>query len=424
MRTVELDIQRFSQFGEGVGQVDGRSVFVHGVIPGERVRILLDDSQKIWRGTLEDILTPAASRRTPGCGLSHTCGGCDWLFVAETDQRAAKQEIVLSTLEHLAGIPRESLQVQPVLSSPRAMGYRRRAVLHFHQKQLSLHQRGTHTSVHLDHCPALVAILENVPGKLSPLLAPLAADSTEVHLLAEGDQAAFAVFFKGSIPARHLETAEKAVRALGMKGAVLVPKEGSPRILGKPALKSLFPLRPEIPLYVRPDAFSQANAEGNVGLVTAATVALGAADNDDVLELFSGNGNFTFALAGTARNVLGVESSFVSVELAQRSAREGQVSNIRFIQGDVDKVCEGLRREGRQFTKMLADPPRTGMPSIARVSESLGVKRVVYVACDASALGRDAKALVERGYQAEWVQVVDMFPQTRHVETVMSFSRP
>jgi len=204
---------------------------------------------------------------------------------------------------------------------------------------------------------------------------------------------------------------------------VLVPKEGSPRVLGKPALRSYSPLRPEVPLYLRPDAFAQAHAEANVGLVTAAVYELAARDSDSVLELYSGNGNFTFPLAAGSASVLGVESSPVGVEMAQRSAREGGVGNVRFIQGDARKACDGLVAEGRKFDVCLADPPRAGAPGLAKWMTALGVRRVVYVACDPASLARDAAGLVEAGYKPLALQVVDMFPQTHHVEAVMAFER-
>jgi 23S rRNA (uracil1939-C5)-methyltransferase len=121
--------------------------------------------------------------------------------------------------------------------------------------------------------------------------------------------------------------------------------------------------------------------------------------------------------------VLGVESSPVGVELAQRSAREGGVANVRFIQGDARKVSDGLKGEGQRFDLCLADPPRAGAPGLARQVSALGVKRVVYVACDPASLARDAAGLVEEGYKPLALQVVDMFPQTHHVEAVMSFER-
>lgn len=420
---VELTIERLGQLGEGVASWQGRTVFVPGAFPGDVVRIQLEQQGKVLRGLLRQVLTPSKDRRMSSCGLSAECGGCDWLELAEPAQRAAKQEIVLSTLEHLGHLPRNRFTVRPLLVAPRDFGYRRRAVLHFVKGSLAYFGRRSHEKVSVSECGALTPVLAMLPGKLAPLLKPLSKDADEVHLLAEGGKAAFAVMLAGPVTSRHVEAAEAAVRALRLEGAVLVPKEGSPRVLGKPALRSLSPLRPEVPMYLRPDSFAQAHAEANVGLVTAALYELGPRETDSVLELYSGNGNFTFPLAATSGSLLGVESSPVGVELAQRSAREGGVANVRFIQGDARKVCEGLLRDGQRFDLCLADPPRAGAPGFARQVSALGVKKVVYVACDPASLARDAAGLVEEGYKPVALQVVDMFPQTHHVEAVMSFER-
>ncbi|QRK06387.1 class I SAM-dependent RNA methyltransferase [Archangium violaceum] len=422
---IELTIERLGQLGEGVASHEGRTVFVPGAFPGERVRVRLEQEGKVVRGhLLGDVLATSPDRRPSPCALSARCGGCDWLELAEPAQRSAKQEIVLSALEHLGRLKRDTFTVRPLLVAPRDFGYRRRSVLHFLKDELSYFGRRSHDRVPVSECPALVPVLSGLPGKLAPLLKPVSRDAEEVHLLAEGAKASFAVLLKGQATPRHVEACETAVRSLRLEGAVLVPKEGSPRVIGKPALRSVSPLRPEVPLYLRPDAFAQAHAEANVGLVTSALYELAPRETDSVLELYSGNGNFTFPLAASAASVLGVESSPASVELAQRSAREGGVANVRFVQGDARKVCEGLMREGRRFDLALADPPRTGAPGLARWFKTLGVKRAVYVACDPGSLARDAAGLVEAGYKPLALQVVDMFPQTHHVESVMSFELP
>ncbi|HEX8700049.1 MAG TPA: class I SAM-dependent RNA methyltransferase [Myxococcaceae bacterium] len=420
---IDLTIERLGQLGEGVASWQGRTVFIPGAFPGDTVRVLLEQQGKVLRGHLRQLVTPGKDRRPSPCTRSTECGGCDWLELAEPAQRAAKQEIVLSTLEHLGHLSRDRFTVRPLLVAPKDFGYRRRAVMHFSKGQLAYFGRRSHERVAVSECGALTPVLATLPGKLGPLLKPLSKDAEEVHLLAEGGKAAFAAMLTGPVTARHVEAAEAAVRTLRLEGAVLVPKEGSPRLVGKPALRSLSPLRPEVPMYLRPDAFAQAHAEANVGLVTAALYELAPRETDSVLELYSGNGNFTFPVAATARSVLGVESSPVGVELAQRSAREGGVANVRFIQGDARKVCDGLHNEGQRFDLCLADPPRTGAQGLARQVSALGVKRVVYVACDPASLARDAAGLVEAGYKPLALQVVDMFPQTHHVEAVMSFER-
>ncbi|MBU8894734.1 class I SAM-dependent RNA methyltransferase [Corallococcus sp. H22C18031201] len=422
--SIELTIERLGQLGEGVASWQGRTVFIPGAFPGDTVRVHLEHQGRVLRGLLRQVVEAGPARRPARCPVAGECGGCDWLELDEAAQRTAKQEIVLSTLEHLGHLSRESFTVRPLLVAPRDWGYRRRAVLHFAGKSaLGYFGRRSHERIPVAECGALTPVLAALPGKLAPLLKPLAKDAEEVLLLAEGDAAAFAVNLTGPVTARHLEATEGAVRALRLEGAVLVPKEGSPRVVGRPSLRSFSPLRPEVPMFLRPDAFAQAHAEANVGLVASAVQELAAREGDHVLELYSGNGNFTFPVAGCAASVLGVETSPVGVEAAQRSAREGGVGNVRFVQGDARKVCDGLVSEGRRFDLCLADPPRTGAAGIAGWMTALGVRRVVYVACDPASLARDAAGLVAAGYRPVALQVVDMFPQTHHVEAVMSFER-
>jgi 23S rRNA (uracil1939-C5)-methyltransferase len=420
---LELRIDRLSQLGDGVAQHEGRAVFIPGAFPGETVRAEVTPDGRILRGRLLEVLTPSPARRPSPCHMSPCCGAYEWLTLQESAQREAKLEIVLSALEHNGRIPRSEVDVQPVLASPRQLGYRRRAVLHFTREGLGLFERGTHERVTLTACPVLADPLRELPGRLAPFLKPLAKDGEEVHLLAEGEQVAFAVTLKGPVTQKHLTAAEEAVRRLGLKGAVLVPKEGSPRQVGKPVLRSFSPLTPERPLFLRPDAFSQANAELNVGLVSAALTQLGPKEGDRVLELYSGNGNFTLPIASLAREVVAVESGPVSVELAQRALREGSVTNVRLMQSDARKACESLLKDGERFDLLLVDPPRTGAPEVARWAQGFGVRTVVYVACDPASLARDGGALKAAGFRPGTLQVVDMFPQTRHVEAVMSFHR-
>lgn len=419
--TLDLKIERLSRLGEGVAHREGKAVYVEGAFAGERVRVRLKSEGKLLRGELVEVLEPSPDRRALSCPHADRCGGCDWLGLSEPAQRHAKLEIVLGALEHQAGIDPARLTVHPLATSPKSLGYRRRVTLHPMGKALGFFGRRSHERVEIDSCVALVEPLAELPSRLAPLLEGIRKDVEEVQLISEGLKVALGLQLRGSIAEKHVQAAELANRKLGLAGAVLTPKEGSPRIIGKPALASLSPLRPEVPLYVRPDAFAQANAENNVALVSSALMLLAPREEDRVLELYSGNGNFTFPIAGIAREVVAVEGSPVSSELARRSAREGGVSNVRFFQADVKKTCESLINEGEKFTRLLADPPRTGAPGLADWASALGVATVVYVACDPSALAKDAKLLAARGYRPEALQVVDMFPQTRHVEAVMSF---
>jgi len=213
------------------------------------------------------------------------------------------------------------------------------------------------------------------------------------------------------------------VLKLGLSGAVAVPKNGAPVTIRDPVLRAGTSADLGVPIYLRPDAFAQNNAEANQELVRSAIQTLAAGPGERILELYCGNGNFTFAICKRAGEVTSVEQSPVALELARRSAEEGRVTNVRFVQGEAGRVCEGLVCEGARFDRIFADPPRSGASQIARWAERLKARNVVYVACDPGALARDAGRLRAAGFAAQTLQLVDLFPQTPHVEAVMSFRR-
>jgi 23S rRNA (uracil1939-C5)-methyltransferase len=418
VRRVELAIERLSKSGDGVAQLEGRAVFVAGGLPGERVEAELSETGKALHGEILKVLQASSARREPMCALATTCGGCDWMHVREDTQLEQKQHIVLSALHHLAGLEADRFALLPTVTSSAVMGYRRRAVLHPVQGRLGFFGRRSHHRVVIDRCPALTRALESLPGQLSDALGPALKDVEEVHLLECEGRVAISVHLVAQPRAKHREGLELLVRNGKIDGAALVPGAGKGGVetFGRPALE-------EDGVLYRPDGFAQANAEVNRELVRQALELLDPGPSDKVLELYSGNGNFTFRLVARSAQVLAVESSAISVQLAQEASRKASVTNVRFIQGDCEKIAEGLVGEGARFDRLLVDPPRSGAPGVGRWASKLLVSRVVYVACDPASLARDTKELLREGYSPIALQLFDLFPQTRHIETVMAFGR-
>ena len=416
---LELLVERLSKSGDGVAQHDGRAVFISGALPGERVRVDLVTSSKVSRGENVEILAPSPERRVPVCPVADRCGGCDWMQLSDDAQLRHKQEIVVSALEHLGGVERGQYELLPTVRSPEPLAYRRRAVLHPVGAQLGYFGRASHVRVPVSHCPALTPPLGEFPGKLATLLgANTLKELEEVRLLECDGAVSVSLHFKAQVRPRHREAIQLAIRDGLIDGAVLQPGDGKGQVelVGKPVLE-------EEGVLHRPDGFAQANAAVNRRLVQAACELLDARPTDRVLELYSGNGNFTFRLAPSAARVVAVESSVLSVTLAQQAALKLGVQNVRFVQGDSEKFAKGLVRESERFERLLVDPPRSGAPGIGEWASGMLVERVVYVACDPTSLARDAKELVGKGYHPLALQLFDLFPQTHHIEAVMAFAR-
>lgn len=412
---LKLSVEHLAKTGEGVARHDGRAIFVEGALPGEVVIASVEEVDRALIGTLHEVVTASPARRAAPCPHAARCGGCDWQHVDEAVQRAQKEQIVVSALEHIGRLSTGAYELLPTVASPRPWAYRRRAELHPTSGRLGFNARHSHQRVPIDQCPALEAPLEGLPGQLSDALGAAALKDVEgVSLLAVAGKVALSIELKGASKPKLVERVEQLLRAQLVNGVVLTPKSGAPVVFGEPELVD------EKGVRYRPDAFSQANADVNAVLVGQAIEALQLSSSHCVLELCSGNGNFTRELARRSREVLAVESSAVSVSLASKAEKP---SHVRVVQGDAARVVKGLIAEKRRFDRLLVDPPRAGLPSIASWAKALEVERLVYVACDPGALARDAASLAQHGYQPLTLQLFDLFPQTRHVEAVMSFGR-
>jgi 23S rRNA (uracil1939-C5)-methyltransferase len=417
-------VERLGLDGDGIARHEGRALFVPGAFPGERVRVRLQPSSKVLRATLEGVLVKSPHRRLPPCPLAERCGGCDWMQLEPAAQVVEKERLVLDALVRIGRLDAEGLSILPTAAAGSDTGTRRRAALHWEEGGLAYYGRRSHQPVPVDVCPALVPGLAPLPGRLSHALSRLGRTLEAVHLLAEGSSVSVALALDGPIRPTARAVAEALVRNGLVRGVVLVPSEGAPEEVGRPVLEAGAPLRPDVRLRLRADAFAQAHTAGVDVLVERALELLEPTKAMRALELYAGNGTFTFALAGRVASVVAVESSAVSVNLASGAGRVGQVANVRWVQGDAVRVAQGLAKEGAHFDVLLADPPRAGAPELAQLARALGIRRLLYVGCDAGSLARDAGRLVAVGFRLEAVQLVDLFPNTHHVEALLAFSAP
>jgi 23S rRNA (uracil1939-C5)-methyltransferase len=417
-----VTVERLGLEGEGIATHAGRALFVPGAFPGERVRVRLELGGKVQRATLTDVLRPSPLRREAPCPLADRCGGCDWMQLTPAAQVEAKERLVLEALERIGRVDMAGVKQLPTAGAGTDTGTRRRAVLHWESGSLAYYGRRSHEVVPVDACPALVPALASLPGRLSAALHGLGRSLEAVHLLAEDTRVTLALALSAQVRPRVREVAEAVVRSGLARGVVLVPPEGSPVEVGRPVLEAPAPLRPEVRLRLRADGFTQAHARGTALLVERGLDLLASGAGDRALELYAGNGTFSFALAARVASLVAVESSAVSTSLAAATARAAHVGNIRWVQGDAVRVTEGLVKEGSRFEVLLADPPRTGAPRLARLARALGVRRLVYVGCEAGSLARDAGQLVEAGFRFEVLQLVDLFPNTHHIEALAAFA--
>lgn len=419
-----LEIQKLADDGRGIAHEGGRTWFVSGALPGEQVeaRVLACRSQVV-DARCEQVLVASELRRAPFCPLAGECGGCSLQHLPHAEQLALKQQTLASQLQRLAGIAPQQW------AAPLSCGerdYRRRARLAVRcteagQLQVGFRASASQSIVDLDACPVLVQALQTVLAALPACLRSLQKPQAIGHVeLFEGSALAMLVRHVRPLP----EADQQALRAFCASQQVQLWWQGDtgPQP-DQPGTVLDYRLEAEgLSLECRPGDFVQVNAAMNEAMLVQAMDWLAPQSGERILDLFCGLGNFSLPLARRAAAVVGVEGVTEMVERARQNAARNALDNLEFRRADLSQPLEG-RWLQQGFDAVLLDPPRDGAAGVTGQLAELGASRVLYVSCNPATLARDAASLAAQGFRLERAGILDMFPQTAHVEAMALFTR-
>jgi 23S rRNA (uracil1939-C5)-methyltransferase len=429
---VAATIESLSHDGRGVTHIEGKAVFIHGALPGEEVLFTYSARRRNFdEGVVQRVIQASPDRVEPGCPHFGVCGGCSLQHMEGAAQIRSKQQVLVDAFQRIGEVEPEELL--PPLVTPNPWGYRRKARLgaKYVPKKgkvlVGFRERGSSFVTDLGRCDVLHPKVGQLITPLSELIGSLSIrDRIPQIEMAMGDSACVLVFRVldplSQEDSRKLETfgAEHAISIYTQSGGAetVQPLNGT--------VANLSYALPEYHLEIQflPTDFTQVNSELNRLMVQRAVEMLAPAQNERVLDLFCGVGNFTLPLARRCREVVGVEGDAALVARARENARHNGVDNARYFTAN---LYESLEREpwlGESFDKALLDPPRSGALEVLEYLPKLGVERMVYVSCYPGTLARDAGELVKKhGYRLLSAGVMDMFPHTAHVESIALFER-
>ena len=404
---VELSILRLADAGKAIAHLpDGRVVFLRGGAPGDVVRARLTRVKKRFaEGTIIEQLKAGADTVKPFCGLHAECGGCPWQRASRQTQAEALQEHVERLLARAVGAP-VSLTWH---ATDDTLAWRSTARLHWQDRNLGYHLPNSKQVLNVPACPVLAPPL---PAMLAAVRAHFPLTGTgSIRLTAQPGAESGTVWIqprpRATSPQR--KAAKALLNADAVHGVVIDGQR-----MGY-AIDRLGPL--DIPHPT--GGFVQAHQPGNQLLVKAAVAACGAPG--EVLELYAGAGNFTFALTAAGHSVTAIEIDATAARSLKDEA-ERRDAPVETKAGDAAKLNESLRKTGVPETALI-DPPRAGAAEAVAALHEAGVKRLVYVSCDPATLARDVGWLVERGWALESAQGFDLFPHTGHVESLCVVTR-
>ena len=466
-----LTIDDLAFGGEGVGRADGYVIFVPGGVPGDRVHVRLEQARsRFGRGVIESIAEPSPHRVEAPCPYFGRCGGCRLQHVAYPAQLAFKSKQVADVLERLGDL--SGFELRPIIGAPEIYGYRNKMEFTVtrapHAEPLAregwdprplaagdgrgrgqlvvgLHEADRYDSVlDVERCllqsNEMNALLdearrffveqglsaydqESGEGLLRFLMLREGRRTGEVmaNVVTAGPAVSELAPLAGRLHARVPQTSSVVMNVNPKKASVAVGVEE--HLLG-----GRDHVREQIgglTFQISANSFFQTNsvqAERLFELVLESTELGG---GETVIDLYSGTGAISLLLARRCRWVYGIEVAQAAVDDAALNAAANSIRNCTFLVGEVRFVLPSLIGKGVSAEVVVADPPRAGFhPKALHALLQLAPSRIVYVSCNPSTLARDVGELVRGGYRLRWVQPVDMFPHTPHIEAVARLDKP
>ena len=402
-----LEIQSMVYEGGGFSRLpDGKAVFVPYVMPGEQVTIQIREDKKGF--ALADLVSvdrPHPQRIQPRCAHFGVCGGCHYQHIPYEMQLAFKKDILIEQLQRLGGI--ESPLVEHVIPAPNPWAYRNTIQFQVSAKgQLCYAKARDNYPFSVKECYLPMSDLAQIWPQLS-FEAGSFIGRLDLRQNSIGDVLVELSGDQSELPELESESSVSIVSLAGTDPVVLAG-EGylAVEVLGRPFMLSA-------------GSFFQTNFEGAAALVEQVRMLVRALKPRRLLDVYSGVGLFSAFLAGEVEELLAIESSPSACR--DFVVNLDEFDNVSLAEGLAEKILPELDFKA---DVVLVDPPRSGLRPQAREAILMqGPRAIIYVSCNPATLARDTRAILEAGYRLEKTVLVDMFPQTYHMETVALLSK-
>lgn len=413
------EITDYTSEGLGVCRYDGQAVFVRGAARGDiaKIKVIKAGGRAVW-GRVEELITQSDKRVENDCNVFPVCGGCDMRHVSYEEELWFKRNKVEQTLKRVGGV---ELSAADIIAAEDITGYRNKAIIPIGKKDneviMGYYRSRSHDIVPCLDCGTNAPEI-NLCAEITKQFLERYSIDTARHLMVRatdgGVQAGLIV--KGGLKNSGQWVEMLRENCPEIKSILVIenPREDNVLLCGD--IKCLWG---DLTLVERmgafefelhPFAFAQVNTKQAVRLYDLACEYAG--ESRVAADLFCGTGTLTLWMARYSERVFGAEIVPQAVECARRNAIHNNINNVEFFLGDAGKVVLPEHAE-----VVTIDPPRSGLDMAAiNTVIRLEPERIVYVSCDPATLARDVKLFAERGYRADRLGIVDMFPRTRHVE--------
>ncbi len=432
-------IESLDQEGRGVARLEGKTIFIDGALPGEKVTYKITREKPSFAfADVVEILKPSNLRVTPQCKHYGVCGGCKLQHLDFAGQVAAKQRLLENDLMHIGKLSPENI-LTPMYGP--TWGYRHKArlsVKYVTKKArvlVGFNEKGTRYVADMNSCEVLVPAVSALIAPLQDMIVQLTLRDKipQIELaVGEGEEGRDYIVLIFRIMEALQPADEVILKVFADKHKVNIWTQTK----GPDTVKPFYPLdgnalKYSLPEYAltypfKPNEFTQVNPQINQVMVRRAMQLLNPQKDERIADFFCGIGNFTLPIARSGASVLGLEGLDNLVARAVESATlNGLQLSTQFGVSDLFKMTPKALTGLGHFDKWLVDPPRDGAFELVKaLDETNSPQRIVYVSCNPATLARDADVLVhEKGYVMSAAGVMNMFPHTTHVESIALFTK-
>lgn len=421
----KLIINSLSHEGIGIAREGNKVCFVQGALPNETVLATTTQQKSSYeRLVTNKVITTSPFRIEPFCPHFELCGGCQLQHLQLSQQLVEKQKAVAQLFDKFSQL--NSLNWQPPIESSESHYRRSARIAIFYQPQtqtfqLGFRQQGAKTIINIDQCLVLEQCYQAIFTVFRQLLPQLKNGRAITHIqLCSVNHAFVIVRHIKSLPGEDIELLVNACEQNQWK-LVLEGESAEFVFIDKDSMPSYQLNQQKLNFAFNFNNFIQVNDSVNQLMITQALDWLALTDDEYVLDLFCGIGNFSLALAQVAKHVIGVEGVKASVNVANQNALLNNIVNASFYCQDLTENMSNTDWYKQPFDVLVLDPSRAGAFDILQELSLKRFKRILYISCDPVTLARDTKLIINAGFNLDKIALMNMFPHTKHIETMALF---
>lgn len=441
---LELTVEKLVYEGSALAKYDGMPVFIDGGCPGDLLKAEVVKLNKNYaKAKIKEILSPSPHRVKPFCPIHNVCGGCGWQYIVYDYQLEQKRNIVEETIKKITG---EHIEVKPVIPSPETREFRCKLQYPCTQTKVSkriiagYYKKGTHEIVNVKYCP----IQPKIIGKILEFIRTKAAELSITaynekkhkgelrHIIFRFSKSENSCLIIFVVNAQQLSDKLKKLSKAVMEEFAhvtgccinyntektnLIMTNDTRKIQGE---NFYYEKIGDVKYRISANSFFQVNIGSAENIFnTVKKIIEENYEKPKILDAYSGVSSFGLWLKDTAQSVTCVEEAPSSSKDAIENVKINNAQNFTILNGDAKQIFKDLIDNGELFDVTVLDPPRKGCEKESLdIAIKLTSKAIIYVSCNPSTLARDLKYLHENGFSTKYIQPVDMFCHSYHIESI------